>query len=116
VKYRVEILDTAIDFIKSLDNKMKAKVVRTIELLKDLGPSLPLPHSKKLKGYDLYELRTKFSTNIVRMFYFHSKGNLYIITSGYIKKDEKTDKNEIERAIRLKDHFRKEVEDEANEI
>ncbi|MFW5813667.1 MAG: type II toxin-antitoxin system RelE/ParE family toxin [Fibrobacterota bacterium] len=35
------------------------------------------------------------------MFYFHHKNKLYIVTSGYTKKQTKTEMREIERALRL---------------
>ena len=61
-----------------------------------------MPHAKKLSGYDLHELRVKQGSNICRMFYFGYKGPVFVVTSGYLKKSDKTDKQEIERALRLK--------------
>ncbi|MDD8018030.1 MAG: type II toxin-antitoxin system RelE/ParE family toxin, partial [Bacteroidota bacterium] len=49
----------------------------------------------------LYELRVKVGTDICRLFYFHWKETTYIITSGYVKKTNKTDKAQLERAVRL---------------
>lgn len=103
--YEVEVLEPAYDFIKSVNPKMKAKIVRAIGLLEQHGSLLPLPHSKKLTGYDLYELRIKLGSDISRMFYFHDNGNFYVVTSGYIKKTNKTSKKEIERALKLKADF-----------
>jgi phage-related protein len=39
------------------------------------------------------------------MFYFHFKDKIYIITSGYMKKQEKTDKREVAKALKLKQQF-----------
>jgi len=64
------------------------------------------PHSKKIKGYkSLYELRVKQGSDICRFFYFHQKGKIYIITSGYIKKDKKTSKSELLTADNIKKQF-----------
>ena len=66
------------------------------------------PHSKKLKGYDIYELRVKLASDIVRLFYFYDDEQLYVITSGFVKKQNKTSKREIERAIRTKKEYEEE--------
>jgi len=100
--YEVELLEEAVEFIISLPVKMQAKIQRSIELLKEFGYLLPEPHSKKITGYeDLYELRVKLGSDICRLFYFYWKDKIYIITSGYVKKSRKTDKNQIKKAVRL---------------
>jgi len=109
MNYEVELLEEVVDFILSLPKKMQAKIQRTIGLLREFGYWLPGPHSKKITGYnDLYELRIKLGSDICRLFYFHWKDNIYIITSGYSKKSQKTDKNQIERAMRLMNQFKEE--------
>jgi phage-related protein len=50
-------------------------------------------------------LRIKVATDICRIFYFHHKNRLYVLTSGYVKKTEKTDEQEIERALKIRDNF-----------
>ncbi len=103
--YEIILLEPVIAFIDRLDVKMQAKVLRTVDLLEQFGPFLPMPHSKKLTGYELYELRVKLATNIVRLFYFHDKGKVCVVTSGYVKKTDRTSKGEIEKAIKLKAQF-----------
>jgi phage-related protein len=36
------------------------------------------------------------------MFYFAKEGTTYVVTSGYVKKTDKTNRSEIERAMRLR--------------
>ena len=104
--YEVEILSPAYDFIQTLDIKMRAKTLSTIELLKQFGPFLTKPHVKKLKSIkNLCELRVKQSSNICRLFFFHYQDTIYVITSGYIKKDRKTSKNEIQKAEKIMTQF-----------
>ena len=77
--------------------------MRAVELLKEFGFRLSEPHSKTLVGTDgLKELRVKVGSNICRIFYFHYKNTLYVATSGYIKKEMKTDHGEIEKAQKLR--------------
>ena len=100
--YTVKLTAEVTTFIKNLNLKMRAKVYKTIELLKEFGPFLTGPHSKSITGIKkLWELRIKQGSNIVRLFYFHHKNKTYIITSGYIKKENKTSKNEIAKAEKI---------------
>ena len=106
MNYTVMILPPAQEFLDSLQPKLEAKAYRTIELLKTFGYKLTEPHSKKLVDADgLKELRTKVGTDICRIFYFHHKGTVYVATSGYIKKETKTDRGEIERAMKWRTQF-----------
>lgn len=47
---------------------MKAKVIRTIQLLQNNGYTLREPHSKPL-GDGIFDLRVKQSSNISRVLY-----------------------------------------------
>jgi len=100
--YEVELLPPAVEFLRGIDTKLRAKAARTIELLRQFGPTLPMPHAKKLSGYPLWELRVKQGSNIVRMFYFAIGGTTYVVTSGFSKKSDRTNRAEIERAMRLR--------------
>ncbi len=107
--YEVQILKPAEIFLRSLNIKMRAKAYRTIKLLEELGPFLSGSHSKKMQGYkSLYELRVKQGTNICRFFYFHQKDKIYIVTSGYIKKNRKTDRSQLQTAEKLMKQFMEE--------
>lgn len=95
-------MQPAEDFLSKLETKLKAKTFRTIELLGEFGTELREPFSKKIQGYDgLFELRVKQGSNICRMFYFFEKNKVIVITSGFIKKDQKTDRNELKLAFNL---------------
>ncbi|MFW5863093.1 MAG: type II toxin-antitoxin system RelE/ParE family toxin [Spirochaetota bacterium] len=107
--YEVKILEPAKEFLDTLETKLRAKAFRTIDLLQDFGPFLREPHAKKIREVDhLYELRVKQGNNICRFFYFHHKGKIYIMTSGYVKKDQKLSKKEISRAESLMNAFKEE--------
>jgi phage-related protein len=104
--FEVKILPQAHDFIRSLNPKMRAKVYRGIDLLTLFGFRLSEPHAKTLKNAEgIKELRVKVATDICRLFYFHHKEKLYVCTSGYIKKTDKTDEQEIQRALRIRNDF-----------
>ena len=113
--YHVILLGRAAEFIHSLPEKLEAKSLRAINLLRQFGYALREPHSKTLKGIDgLKELRIQVGTDICRLFYFHFKDMVYVVTSGYVKKEQKTSKDEIERALRIMDEFLKEQNHDKN--
>lgn len=85
------------DFLESLDGKMRAKMLMSIELLKYGGYQLREPYSKSLDD-GILELRAKSGNNISRVLYFFVVGETAVLTNGFIKKQQKTPKNEIERA------------------
>lgn len=57
------------EFIASCERKMKAKIIRYIELLSEYGNTLRPPYSEYLKD-DIFELRIKQGNNISRVLYF----------------------------------------------
>jgi len=96
--------EPAKEFIISLDKKMRAKMLRTIELLSTNGPELREPCSKSL-GDGIFELRAKVGSDISRVLYFFFVGHRAILTNGFIKKQQKTPASEIERAKRYRKEF-----------
>jgi len=108
MNYKVTFLEPALDFIESQDEKMQAKIFRSIGLLKLFGYELREPHVKKIQGVEnLFELRIKVATNICRLFYFHYEGKVYVVTSGFVKKEDKTNPREIERAVKIMGEFKR---------
>lgn len=93
-----------IDFLDSLDLKMRAKTLRMIMLLEQNGNDLKEPYSKFL-GDGIYELRVKQGTNIVRILYFFMVGRRIIVTNGFVKKTQKTPRDEIELAKRYRREY-----------
>ena len=57
------------DFLDSQEDKMKAKLFRTIDLLANNGPALREPYSKSI-GDGILELRVKQRTDITSVLYF----------------------------------------------
>lgn len=80
--------EPAKDFILSLDTKMQAKMLRTIQLLSDNGTHLRMPYSEHLTD-GIFELRAKVGSDISRVLYFFVIGKKIILTNGFIKKTQK---------------------------
>lgn len=93
--------EPAKDFLLSLDKKMRTKMLRTIEMLQYNGYELREPYSKSVSE-GIMELRAKVGSDISRVMYFFVVGRKAILTNGFIKKTQKTPKEEIERAKRYR--------------
>jgi phage-related protein len=89
------------EFLDSLEPKLLAKTLRTIDLLEHNGPQLREPYSKMLED-GIFELRTKQSSDITRVFYFFFVGKKIVLTNGFVKKSQKTPKAEKELARKYK--------------
>lgn len=97
------------EFYNSLPTKDRNKLRATIDMIEKAGiqPAIQLEWVKKLNP-EIYEIRSKISSNIQRALYFHIKNNQYIITHGFTKKTQKTPIKEIIRAKQIKQEFEEE--------
>ena len=96
--------EPAKDFLTNLEPKMRAKIARAISRLEKNGTELREPFSKHLED-GIFELRATFSSNISRVLYFFFTGRTAILTNGFIKKTQKTPRQEIEKAKRYRDDY-----------
>ena len=79
-------------------------MLKTIELLSTNGNNLRKPYSEHLED-GIFEVRAKVGSDISRVLYFFVVGRKIILTNGFIKKTQKTPKNEIELAKLYRDEF-----------
>lgn len=92
------------EFIQNLDPKTKSKIIEVMYLLKEFGILVGPPHSKKVTGTPLWELRTLGSDNI-RIFYVAIMNRKFLLLHAFSKKKQKTDTREIKTAVnRLNDY------------
>ena len=96
--------EPAKEFLDSLDLKMKAKMVKTIAFLQDVGTAAREPYSEYIDD-GIFELRAKVGSDISRVMYFFFAGGKIILTNGFIKKTQKTPKNEIELAKKYRNDY-----------
>lgn len=93
------------EFILSVDNgKLQEKILYDMGKLNDLGSRAKPPLTKHV-GEGIFELRTKQSSNISRVFYFFIDGNKMIMTNGYIKQQDKMDKSEYNIARKRRQRY-----------
>ena len=94
-------------FVKQRD-KVKKKIIWTFDLIEEL-PRVPETYLKHIENTDgLYEIRVQLGSDIFRIFCFFDQGQLVVVTNGFQKKDQKTPKNEIKRALKIKQEYENE--------
>ena len=103
------------DFLLTLNPKLRAKAYSDIMLLRQLGINIRAPYSAPIKGdkyKGLYELRTKFSSDIARIFYFLFDKNKFVLLHGIVKKANKPPGRELDRALSYKKDYEKRCKNE----
>jgi phage-related protein len=94
-----------LDFYKGLDTKVKLKIQYVLELIKQVE-RVPAKFLAPMSGYEgLYEIRVEYQSNIYRIFCCFDEGRLVVLFNGFQKKTQKTPKEEIEKAMRLKKEY-----------
>ncbi len=90
-------------FMEELNPKVQEKIKFGLLLLKTQD-RLPAKFVKLVKD-GVYELRTEYIGNIYRVFFIFDEGNIVVLFNGFQKKTQKTPKNEIEKAIKIKEAY-----------
>lgn len=85
--------------------KVKDKIIWTLDLLQELK-IIPESYLKHLQNTDgLYEIRVKQGSDIFRIFCFFDNEKIVVLMNGFQKKTQKTPKNEIEKALKIKKNY-----------
>lgn len=93
------------DFFNSQTEKVKDKIDYVLYLV-TVADRIPKKFFEQLTGYDgLFEIRIEFESNILRIFCCFEEGNLVVLFNGFQKKTQKTPRNEIVRAVKIKKEY-----------
>ena len=92
------------EYINSLDDKTRNKIWAYTEKLKQLGPKLKMPYSRKVSR-NIYELRVQYTGMQFRFLYFYWIENDIVIVHVVEKKRQKLRM----RDINLAEKRRKEI-------
>ena len=96
------------EFFSAQKDKVKDKIIWTLTLIEEIE-RVSEHYLKHLEGTDgLYEIRIQLGNDIFRIFCFFDVGKLIIITNGFQKKTHKTPKQEIEKALKIKQDYENE--------
>lgn len=104
-KFKVEFLPEAVEFMETLDQKSQQKIyynIKKAQLTND-------PELLKKLNDNIWEFRTLYNKTHFRIFAFWDKSSGYetlvLATHGLIKKTDRTPKNDLEKAERIKEQY-----------
>ncbi len=93
------------EFLNKQTQKVKDKIIWTFLLIEEVE-KVPETYLKHLVGTDgLYEIRVQIGSDIFRIFCFFDEGKLVVLANGFQKKSRKTSKQEITKALRIKEDY-----------
>lgn len=105
IKFKVIFLENAKEFLDCLDKKSREEVLFNIWKSREVDD----PEIFKKLINEIWEFRTKYSGKEIRLLAFWEKeesaNTLVIATHGFIKKQQKTPKNEMDRAEQLRKDY-----------
>ncbi len=95
--------DYFIDFYNSLDKSAQYKIAYVIQYIKT-----EVRWNEKFVKFirdGIFELRANHNGNIYRVFFILDDGNIVVLFNGFQKKSQKTPKQEIKQALKLKEQY-----------
>ena len=85
--------------------KVQDKIIWTFDLI-EIIDKVPETYLKHLEGTDkLFEIRVQSGNDNFRIFCFFDEGSLVVLANGFQKKSQKTPKQEMERAMKIKTEY-----------
>ncbi len=93
------------DFYLEQNTKVREKIGFVFRVIKTVE-KIPEKFLKHLEGTDgLFEIRVEANSNIFRIFCCFDKGNIVVLFNGFQKNSQKTPKQEIKLAEKLKKEY-----------
>ena len=93
------------EFYAEASDHVKDKIGYVFRVVKTVD-NIPEKFLKHIEGSDgLYEIRIEVGSNIYRIFCCFDKGNLVVLFNAFQKKTQKTPRQEIELAEKLKKEY-----------
>lgn len=98
------------NFYEKQNQKVKDKILWTFRVIETIL-QIPTDYLKHIEGTNgLYEIRIQSGSDIFRIFCFFDEGRLVILANGFQKKTQKTSKQEIEKALKIKEEYENDKE------
>ncbi len=94
-----------LEFFNKQTEDVQRKFNWTLQLIASID-HVPKKYFQHMEGtVGLYEIRVEVGSNIFRAFSFFDEGQLIVVANGFQKKTQKTPKNEIELAKKIKKEY-----------
>ena len=92
-------------FLTKQRQKVREKIIWTFLLIEEVE-QVPETYLKHVEGTNgLYEIRIQFAGDIFRIFCFFDEGKLVVLANGFQKKTQKTPKQEIVKALKIREEY-----------
>jgi len=103
----MRILEPYKDYFWNFYNTLKSNVKEKVDYVLQIIISVDKVPSKFFKHLEegIYEIRIEYGGNIYRIFSFFEKNRLIILLHGFQKKSQKTPREEIEKAKKIKKEY-----------
>lgn len=99
-----------LDFYYDQNEDVQKKINWTLGLIATIE-HVPKKYFQHMEGtVGLFEIRVEVGSNIFRAFAFFDEGQLIVVANGFQKKSQKTPKNEIALAKKIKKEYFNEKE------
>ena len=92
------------DFIDTLPAKHQIKILRFLELLEEMGPTLPRPYTDILQD-GIHELRITLSGDPVRFLYFFCFKDYIVFYHAFWKNTDRVPSKYISKTIRYREEL-----------
>ncbi len=93
------------DFYAEQTQKVKDKIDYVLDIIKHVE-QVPINFLKHIEGTDgLFEIKVKTTFKNIRIFCFFDHGNIIILTNCIEKKSQKTPKDSLDLAVKLKKEY-----------
>ena len=92
-----------LDFFNELTEDVQKKFNWTLELIATID-RVPKKYFQYMED-GIYEIRVEVGSNIFRVFSFFDEGQMIVVANGFQKKTQKTPRNEIELAKKIKKEY-----------
>lgn len=94
-----------LDFYKSQESKVQEKIEYVFDLVR-FEKQVPKKFFKNLENTDgIYEIRVITTFKSIRILCFFDEGELIVLTNCFLKKSQKTPRQEIKMAEKLKKEY-----------
>lgn len=103
--------DYFLTFFAQQERKVQDKIIKILDIIEQLE-RIPESYLKYIVETDgLYEIRVQLGNRIFRIFCFFDGNRVVVLLTGFLKKEQKTPQNEIQKALRLKKAYYDEKKD-----
>lgn len=97
-----ELLD-----LRAKDLRLATEVVQDLKHLEEFGLELPEKRLHRIRGTDLWELRSRWQHRIARSMFFEAGGRLLVVTTIFQKKTKAIPAAALNRAVERMEKWKK---------